>query len=97
MLAANTLADTTSAPPVNIAVGELMVVVPLPDVVLLELIAAQVLKFWPPRNTPTVCASVMCIMCSSPAAKVAFVAQKLMVKLKAVAARLHVGVAVVPS
>lgn len=54
-----TLADIELAPPVNIAIGEPVVVVLLLDVVLLELMAAQELKFWPPRNTPTVCASVI--------------------------------------
>lgn len=89
-------AERTPAPPVNVAAGTPVIVVVLFDAVELK-IASQVVKFWPPKNTPTVCASLRCIIWSTLAAKVALVAQKLMVKLNAVAAPLHTGVAVVPS
>lgn len=64
--------------------------VPLPK-------AAQVVKFFPPKNCPTVTASVMCNICNSAAAVVAFVAQKLMVKLDAVALPPQIGCHTWPS
>ena len=73
--------------------------VPLAEVVVVALAisAAQLVKFWPPRKTPTVWASVKWIVCNIPAARVAFVAQKSMVKLKVLAMSLHIGTTVVPS
>ena len=91
------LAEITPAPPVKVAAGAPIVTVVPFDAVEVDMMAAQVLKFWPPRNTPTVCTSVKWIIWSTLAATVALVAQKSMVKLKAVAAPLHTGVAVVPS
>ena len=64
------------------------------DVELVEvelLRAAQLVKFWPPRNLPTVDTSVKWSWWSTTAACVAFVAQKLMVSLKRVAALLQTG------
>ena len=91
-----TLADGASTPPVKVAAGALIVPVEPLDV-MDELRAAQVSEVLPPKKTPTVCASVICIIWITPAAKVAFVAQKLMVELNAVVAPSHTGVAVVPS
>jgi hypothetical protein len=90
------LADIVPTPPVKVAAGALIVPVELLDVIV-ELMASQVVKFWPPKKTPTVWASAKCSMWSMAAVKVAFVAQKFAVKLNAVAAPLHTGVAVVPS
>ena len=97
MLTTKALAEMTPALPVKVAAGAPIVVVVPFDAVEIEVMAAQVLKFWPPRNMPTVCTSVKWIIWSTLAAAVALVAQKSMVKLKAVAAPLHTGVAVVPS
>ena len=97
MLRRKALAEIKPAPPVKVATGAPIVAVVLFDAIEVEVMAAQVLKFWPPRKTPTVCASVKWIIWSTLAAAVALVAQKLMLKLKVVAAPLHTAVAVVPS
>lgn len=100
------LVDSLPAPPVNAAgvEPEPIPVVVLLDVLLLvvllvdvELMAAQDVKFWLPNKTPTPCASVICSTWRMAVAVVTFVAQKLIVRLKAVAAPLQMGVAVVPS
>ena len=62
-----------------------------------ELIAPQEVKFWLPKNTPTVVASVKWIIWSIDAAALALVAQKLIVKLNWLAAPPHLGVTTVPS
>ena len=89
------------APAVAIGVMPELVVdaFPLPPTltVVLLLMASQVVKFIPPKNFPTVCASCKWIVCRMLVASVTFVAQKLMVKLKAEALPLQTGVTVVAS
>lgn len=59
--------------------------------------AAQLEKFCPPKNTPTVVASPRWILCKRGPATVAFVAQKLMVKFIVLARPLQLETTVVPS
>ena len=74
-----TPALTFAAAPVYIA-GMLEVAFGIPVAVLLPApSAAQLVKFCPPKNVPTVTASVMCSILRTELATVAFVAQKLIV------------------
>lgn len=66
-------------------------------IAVVVLMASQYVKFWLPKKTPTVCTSAICSEWRTAVAVVTFVAQKLMVRLKAVAAPLQMAVAVVPS
>ena len=58
--------------------------------------ASQLVKLFPPKNFPTVIASPRCTWWKTLCARVALLAQKLMVKLKVLAAPLQIGVTVVP-
>jgi hypothetical protein len=58
--------------------------------------ASQEVKVLFPKKTPTVSASVKWMVCSVAAARVALLAQKLIVKLKVLARPLQMGTTVVP-
>ena len=75
---------------VGVARGVLLV-----PVIFAPASASQLVKFAPPRNTPTVCASTKCIPCRMVSASDALVAQKLTVKLNAEALPSQTSVTVV--
>lgn len=71
---------------------------PEPDpIALVGSMAFQDVKFWLPKKTLTVCTSAICSEWSTAVAVITFIALKLLVRLKAEAAPLQMGVAVTPS
>lgn len=91
-LACRRLASPVKAEGIGV---EIEVAFVLPEDV--ELIAAQEVKFWLPKNTPTVVASVKWSIWRMDAAALALVAQKLIEKLNWLAVPPHIGVTTVPS
>lgn len=92
------ISNPLAVPALAVAAADVAVAVAVAEPVLLAPIkASHVLKFYPPRNFPTVYASLRWMLCSSAAPSVAFVAQKSTVKLKVLTIPPQISTTVIPS